>query len=154
MSFGFSVGDFVAVGQLAWKVYRKCKTAPSEFKAISSQLISLHIVIKDVKETIEEWDLSEEKKADLLQIGEDSKGALDELDRLLKKYSSLGMRSSRTLDRLRFPRAYIEELRARLDCYIKLLTSLKTSLVLYVFLSVIRDEIINCQSSTDHRKLG
>jgi hypothetical protein len=72
MSFGFSIGDFVAVGQLAWQVYRKCKSAPSEFKAISSQLISLHIVYKDVNETIEEWGLSESKKGDLLQIADDS----------------------------------------------------------------------------------
>jgi hypothetical protein len=25
MSFGFSVGDFFAVGQLAWSVYKSCK---------------------------------------------------------------------------------------------------------------------------------
>ena len=25
MSFGFGVGDFLAVGNLAWKVYRSCK---------------------------------------------------------------------------------------------------------------------------------
>ena len=130
MSFGFGIGDFMAVGQLAWQVYRKCKTAPSEFKTISSQLISLHIVIKDVNETIEEWELPEAKKSDLLQIGEDSKETLNELDQLLKKYSNLGMKSSRTLDRLRYPRADTAELRARLESYINLLTSFKTSLVL------------------------
>ncbi len=43
MNFGFSIGDFIGVGQLAWQVYRKSKKAPSEFKTISSQLISLHI---------------------------------------------------------------------------------------------------------------
>jgi hypothetical protein len=130
MNFGFSIGDFLAVGQLAWQLYRKCKAAPSDFKAISSQLISLHIVIKDVNETIEEWALPEAKKSYLLQIGEDSKDTLNELDQLLKKYSGLGMKSSRTLDRLKYPRAHIEELRARIESYINILTSFKTSLVL------------------------
>jgi hypothetical protein len=130
MSFGFSVSDFITVGQLAWQVYRKCKSASSEFKAISAQLISLHIVIRDVNETIEEWDLPEAKKNYLLQIGEDSHEALNELDQLLKKYSSLGMKSSRTFDRLRYPRAHIEELRARIESYINQLTALKTSLIL------------------------
>ena len=28
MSFGFSIGDFFAVGQLAWSVYKSCKRNP------------------------------------------------------------------------------------------------------------------------------
>ncbi|KAE9369086.1 hypothetical protein N431DRAFT_485094 [Stipitochalara longipes BDJ] len=130
MNFGFSLGDFVGVGQLAWQIYRKCKSASSEFKSISSQLISLHIVFKDVNETIEELGLPESKKGDLLQIAENSKETLDELDQLLKKYSGLGMKSSRTLDRLRYPRAHVDDLRSRLDSYINMLSSFKMSLVL------------------------
>ncbi|KAG0648122.1 hypothetical protein D0Z07_6030 [Hyphodiscus hymeniophilus] len=130
MSFGFSVGDFIAVGQLAWQIYGRCKKAPADFKAISTQLISLHIVIKDVNETIEEWDLPDAKKYDLLRIGEGSKDTLDELDQLLRKYSGLGMKGTRTMDRLRFPRAETAELKSRLESYITMLTSFKTSLVL------------------------
>ncbi|KAH8597323.1 hypothetical protein B0O99DRAFT_593060 [Bisporella sp. PMI_857] len=130
MSFGFSVGDFLAVGQLAWQVYRKCKTAPSEFKSVSSQLVSLHIVIKDVHATIEEWELPEAKKDDLLQIVGDAKETLEELDQLLQKYKRLGLKSSRTFDRLRYPRAEVDELRIRVESSINMLTSFKTGLVL------------------------
>ena len=78
----------------------QCKTASSEFKAISSQLISLHLVIDDVNATIEEWDLLEARKSVLLETRKDGKETLDELDQLFKKYSSIGMKSSRALDRL------------------------------------------------------
>jgi hypothetical protein len=153
MSFGFSIGDFVCVGQLAWQIYRKCKSASSEFKSISSQLISLHIVFKDVNETIEEWGLPESKQTDLLQIAEESKETLDELDQLLKKYSGLGMKSSRTLDRLRYPRAHVDELRTRLESYINMLSSFKISLVLYALVDVHIGSARADRFSTDHLKL-
>jgi len=100
MGFGFGTGDFFAVDQLALKVYRKCKTASSEFKTISSQLIILHLVIEDVNASIEEWDLLEARKSVLLETREDIKETLDELDQLLKKYSRLGIKSSHALGRL------------------------------------------------------
>jgi hypothetical protein len=37
MSFGFSVGDFVAVLQLANDVWKQFVGAPSQFKAISEE---------------------------------------------------------------------------------------------------------------------
>jgi len=37
MSFGFSVGDFVAVCQLASKIRKEFVSAPSQFKAISDE---------------------------------------------------------------------------------------------------------------------
>lgn len=32
MSFGFGIGDFVAVGNLTWTVYRSCKGLTEEFQ--------------------------------------------------------------------------------------------------------------------------
>jgi hypothetical protein len=52
MSFGYSVGDFIAVGALAWDVYRYCKGAPESFGNISSEVLSLYAVLKEAEETV------------------------------------------------------------------------------------------------------
>jgi hypothetical protein len=52
MSFGYSVGDFIAVGTLAWNVYKLCKAAPVSFGNISMEVPSLHVVIKEAEKTV------------------------------------------------------------------------------------------------------
>lgn len=46
MSFGFSVGDFLAVGELSWKIYRSCKGLTEEFREISRE--ALYGIIQSV----------------------------------------------------------------------------------------------------------
>lgn len=45
MSFGFSVGDFLAAGGLAWKLYQKCykvaRGAPKEFQLLLGEISTL-----------------------------------------------------------------------------------------------------------------
>jgi len=48
MSFGFSIGDFVALSSLALKLYRDFKDAPGEFAQISRDLQTSHILIADL----------------------------------------------------------------------------------------------------------
>lgn len=50
MSFGFGVGDFIAVGQLTLTVYRSCKGAPGEFQELASELSSLHMILLNLEE--------------------------------------------------------------------------------------------------------
>jgi hypothetical protein len=56
MSFGFSVGDFIAVGQLAFRLYRDCfmvtKGAPQEFQALTGELSNLHNTLKVLEEEV------------------------------------------------------------------------------------------------------
>jgi hypothetical protein len=40
MSFGFSIGDFIAVYQLASKIRKEFVDAPSQFKAISDEWVT------------------------------------------------------------------------------------------------------------------
>ncbi|KUJ06884.1 uncharacterized protein LY89DRAFT_602667, partial [Mollisia scopiformis] len=47
---GYGVGDFIAVGQLAWKVYKACKGAPGEFQELSRELSSLHIILAELED--------------------------------------------------------------------------------------------------------
>lgn len=41
MSFGFSVGDFIAAIQLANKIRKEFADAPSQFKAITNEYVML-----------------------------------------------------------------------------------------------------------------
>jgi hypothetical protein len=41
MSFGFGVGDFVAVFELTSKIRKEFADAPSQFKAISDEYVML-----------------------------------------------------------------------------------------------------------------
>ena len=39
MSFGFGIGDFVAVGNLAWTFYRSCKGLTQEFQEVCREAL-------------------------------------------------------------------------------------------------------------------
>jgi len=50
MSFGFSVGDFIAVSEKTWTIYRACKGAPGEFQELSRELSSLHTILHELED--------------------------------------------------------------------------------------------------------
>lgn len=123
MSFGYSVGDFIAVGHLAWSVYKSCKEAPESFGNISVEVLSLHAVLKEVEELLEDQPLSASKKNSLATITSGCQDVLKDLQRLTKKYESLGTKSKRTWDRMRWGSNDIAELRQRLTSNTVMLTA-------------------------------
>lgn len=51
MSFGFSVGDFIATIKLANEIRKKFVDAPSQFKAVSDECVQfrpIHLVLSSV----------------------------------------------------------------------------------------------------------
>jgi hypothetical protein len=54
MSSGFSIGDFVTVVGLAWRLYKSCKYSSDEFKNISSEVADLHIALLETKDFVTE----------------------------------------------------------------------------------------------------
>ena len=123
MSFGYSVGDFLAVGQLAWKVYKSCRDAPESFNNISLEVLSLHALLKEVEETLSSCPLTQSKQASLATITAGCQNVLLDLQALVLKYESLGTQSKRTWDRVRWGSKDIAELRARLTSNTMLLTA-------------------------------
>jgi hypothetical protein len=114
MSFGYSVGDFVTLGQLAWKVYKSCKDAPESFSNISQEVLSLHTVLKEAEEILSEQSLSASKQVSLKTVSDGCYRVLQDLQCLLARHESLGVKSKRTWDRLRWGSQDIEALRSRL----------------------------------------
>ncbi|KAI9859351.1 MAG: hypothetical protein M1813_006688 [Trichoglossum hirsutum] len=100
MSFGYGVSDFIAVGTLAWSVYKSCKEAPNSFNNIHDEVQSLQIVLRAFGDTLEE-----------------------DLQKIVEKYESLGRQSKRTWDRIRWASQDVSELRSRLIANTNLLNS-------------------------------
>ena len=100
MAFGYGVGDFLAVGQLAWTVYKSCKDAPESFGNISQEVLSLHVVIKEFEDNVSGQTLTAAQQAGLKTVGDGCRNVLQELQSLVVKYESLGSKSKRTWDRV------------------------------------------------------
>lgn len=130
MSFGISVSDILLCVQLAHKVWKGCREAPRDFRAVSIEVASLHLVLNEARETAH--DLSASKGEDLKQLINGCKSVLQELEELLQRYKSLGTQSRRTWDRLRWGRGPVKDIRQRLISSTASLTSFNTSLTKYV----------------------
>jgi hypothetical protein len=123
MSFGNSTGEIVALGQLAWKVYKSCKDAPESFKNISQEALSLHALLLELGENLPAQTLSSTRQARLKTIGDGCRSVLEELQSLVHKYESLGTQSKRTWDRVKWGYNDIADLRSRLSSNVLLLTA-------------------------------
>ena len=121
MTFGYSVGDFLTVGQLCWKVYRKCKDSPGNYKELLSEVGSLHMAIKETEELVSQQQISAEQKTKLDSSRTGCEDVLQDLDKLLSKYESLGTKSQRTFDRMGFGMQDINSIRMRLVSNVTLL---------------------------------
>ena len=129
MSFGFSVGDFFAVGQLSWKVYKKCKDAPGNYVELSGEVGALHNVVKETEELLSQQDLTPQQEGGLLACQQGCRDVLKDLDRLLVKYESLGTNSRRTFDRMGFGTQDMNEIRLRLISNVSMLDAFNNAYV-------------------------
>ncbi|KAF6223229.1 hypothetical protein HO133_000071 [Letharia lupina] len=121
--YGVGVGDFVAVGTVAWSVYKYCKAAPGSFGNISTEVLSLHAVLKESEETLFTHALPPARAERLKVIKDGCDTVLADLQTLVNKYESLGTKSKQTWDRMKWGNEDIAEIRARLTSNITMLTA-------------------------------
>ena len=114
MSFGFSVSDFIAVGRLCWKTYKRCKDSTGIYAELSGEVSGLFAVIKETEELLGQQELTEAQKGRLLSHQKSCEKLLEDLNALLSKYQSLGTKSQRTFDRLRFGSQDLSGIRQRM----------------------------------------
>lgn len=99
MSFGFGVGDFLAVSELAWNLYRYCyvvaRGAPQDFQLLLQEITALSQSITLLQEE------AKDPNSTLMRSGEDRvrmvremmarvEVTLRELEKHAKKYAKLG----------------------------------------------------------------
>jgi hypothetical protein len=116
MNAGYGVGDVIAVSTFAWSVYKSCKDAPQQFHEISGEVSRLHIILKETGEVLTDLneDLKPSKEAQLRELMTGCQEVLTDLEELLSKFRSLGSRSRRTFDRLRWSQGDVMTLRDRI----------------------------------------
>jgi hypothetical protein len=133
MSFGTSVGDFIAIGQLTWIVYRACKGAPGEFNELSRELSSLHTILHELE------DETTTPNSLLNRRGGSRKGGVGlllsnisdvvrQIRDIVNRYNSLGRDQKRTWDRIKFTTEDLMSRRAKLTFHMNGLTLFIASL--------------------------
>lgn len=87
MSFGFGIGDFITVIQLATKLRKDFSDAPKRFEGISDEVKSLSILLSDVAvhEESAANSLSSSETEDLKTLVKGSTNVLEDLNRLVSR---------------------------------------------------------------------
>lgn len=139
MNFGVGAGDVFSLTMLAWNLYRNCRTSGTEFKRISEDLKNLHIILKDIDETIAEDSsgLSRTGFERLNEVRESARSVLEELSRELKQYESLDTKSQKKWDVVRWGMKDVSDIKMRLASITTNLTMFSTKLTKYVALPYI-----------------
>ena len=94
MSFGYGVGDVMAVSRLALKVIIAYKDAPGDYRNISDEVESLHIIIKKAAQHFESTSLGDDSRQEGQKVLKGCQNVLEDLDTLIEKYNSLASASA------------------------------------------------------------
>jgi hypothetical protein len=126
MSFGYSVGDVLAIIALANKIRKDFVGAPEQFDSIHQDVRSLSIVIQDAYANVDE--MPEEHAANFSQILASCQALLHKLEGLMSKWSVIsdprkGKGMQRLWKRLRWEPDEISDLRAQITSKIMLLNA-------------------------------
>ncbi|ETS74723.1 hypothetical protein PFICI_13207 [Pestalotiopsis fici W106-1] len=146
MSFGFSVGDFLAVLELANRVRKGFLGAPKEFKAISDNVRDLSIVLQDAEANTDKLAPAQlQEYQDTLQS---CKGLLLEIDSVLQKYCTItevgkiGVRRTlkRTWKRLKWEPEDVRDIRSQITVKIATLNSLNSHVLVTNVAKLVRHQ--------------
>ncbi|KAJ5964750.1 uncharacterized protein N7479_004626 [Penicillium vulpinum] len=134
MSFGFGIGDFLAVIELAKEIRKGFVEAPVQFKNISDE--SLSLVLQDVEIDISAKELSSQQQADLRKLSTSCHEVLVDISKTIEDYTELsstkdGKRNmaKRAWKRLKWEPNDIQELRLRIGTNIALLTAFNGQII-------------------------
>ena len=115
MSLGCSLGDIMAISELAVKVYTAYKDAPGDYSNISDEVKSLDIIINNAAQHFKSTTLSDSKRLKGQEVLRGCQKVLEDLNSLIVKYNSLASAStSRVFTRIKLGTEDIATLRARL----------------------------------------
>jgi Hsp70 protein len=133
MSFGFAIGDFVALGKLAWGLYKQCKGASAEFAEICNEVLSIHTALRELEDEAQNEDsilnrAGKGRQKELSNIVQNCTQALQKLESLVTRYRSLGTSQKKVWDRIKFGDEGIQVIRNQLMLHTSTLTLFLTSL--------------------------
>ena len=118
------MGDIMAISGLALRVYTAYKDAPDDYRNISDEVKSLHIIINRVARHFESITLSSQIQQEGKEVLEGCQNVLKDLDALIEKYNALASaNTSQVFRRIKLGTEDIVTLRARLTSNTILLNS-------------------------------
>ena len=88
VGFGVSVGDLIAVGTLAWKVYQSAKESPTLFHNLSTEALSLQIVVQRVEETLIQFPLTNSQQYGLRHLIIGCTDVLEDAQKFIDRYGN------------------------------------------------------------------
>lgn len=121
MTFGFGPSDVITISTLAVKVITAYKDAPGEYKNISEEVKSLHIIINRGVQHLESIPLCEGERQEGMEILQGCQSVLEDLDALIEKYK--GFNKRQVFARVKIGMEDITTLRTRLISNTTLLNS-------------------------------
>jgi len=87
VSYDFGASDFVAIGTLAWQVFRATKAPLCPSEEYILKIFSLHAVQREAEETILRSPLPPERQTRLKFIADGCSSVLVDLERLVDRYA-------------------------------------------------------------------
>jgi hypothetical protein len=119
MSFGFGTGDFIAVGELCWKlcsqVYKVSRDAPEELRGLNQELGNFHNTIQLLLEELKDKDSVLLNSGDIQtdtvrRVISHSQETLKKMQQLSERYAEL-QTSSTAQEKRRMLRIYWDRLK-------------------------------------------
>ena len=124
MSFGWGVGDIIAISGLATKVYTAYKDAPDDYRHISDEVKSLQIIINKAAGHFESTILNTNTRQEGQEVLKGCQNVLEDLNSLIEQYNGLSStNTSQVLKRVKLGMEDITALRIRLISNTGLLNS-------------------------------
>jgi hypothetical protein len=117
---------------IARKCYIACKESSDDFRRLSNEVTSLHVVLKETEVYMNEFaDLEASRRNRLEILTEGCNGTLEDLNKLIQNYESLGTQAQRTWNRMRFELEDLADVRSRLISNATMLTAFNSTLAKY-----------------------
>ncbi|KAF4624010.1 hypothetical protein G7Y89_g14163 [Cudoniella acicularis] len=122
-----SVDELTSLCNLAWQIYKLCKSASDSFKNVSSEVLSLHAVLREAEEGLAKHPLPDSRLTRLSTVITGCRDVLTDLEVLVDKYVKLGSKTQRVWNRVGWHLEDIAELRLRLISNAGLFTAFLSS---------------------------
>jgi hypothetical protein len=135
MSIGLSPSDFISIPQFAWNVYKACRDCTGDYRALASEVASLHRVLSEVAENIKECELSPQSTERLSILGNGCQDVLERVEKTVASYDALKSEEVTLMAKLRRGKKRVKwvmespgEIRTQLMMHISLLSLFNSSL--------------------------
>jgi len=133
MSFGYSVGDFLALTQLAWKVVQSSRKACGAHDDLTREVTSLHLVLHRLQLEVSKPESlinrkDDNRRKELAVLSRDCNRVLRVLSQILEKYNALSDEErsfTKLWQRIRFGNGEMQdltEIRQKISTYTSAIT--------------------------------